>query len=87
MCGSRAAKEPVIFHLKHDCRMLRNFLKEAIGDKINAIMAREAFNFRIALREIKQMVSLCLYFILRQFPNLKFSDFLPYQMRVQKIGF
>jgi len=87
MCGRRAAIEPVISYLKHDCRMLRNFLKGAIGDKINAKMAGVAFNFRIVLKEIKQIVSFCLHFILRQFPNLKFSNFLPYKMRVQKIGF
>ena len=52
-CRSRAAIEPIIGHLKQDHRMLRNFLKGVTGDKINAIMAGAAFNFKIALREIK----------------------------------
>jgi IS5 family transposase len=52
-CKSRAAIEPVISHLKHDHRMLRNYLKGFIGDKINAILAGAAFNFKIKLREIR----------------------------------
>jgi len=52
-CKSRAAIEPVISHLKHDHRMLRNYLKGFTGDKINAILAGAAFNFKIKLREIR----------------------------------
>ena len=43
--------------------MLRNFLKGVIGDKINSILAGAAFNFRIALREIKEMIYFWVYFI------------------------
>ena len=75
MCRSRAAIEPVISHLKHDCRMLRNFLKGVIGDKINAILAGAAFNFRIALGEIKEMISFWLYFFQRLFQNKNHSPF------------
>lgn len=60
-CRSRAAIEPIIGHLKQDHRMLRNFLKGVIGDKINAIMAGAAFNFKIALREIKKRIIFCLF--------------------------
>jgi IS5 family transposase len=52
-CKSRAAIEPVISHLKHDHRMLRNYLKGFTGDKINAMLAGAAFNFKIKLREIR----------------------------------
>ena len=52
-CKSRAAIEPVISHLKHDHRMLRNYLKGFTGDKINALLAGAAFNFKIRLREIR----------------------------------
>ena len=52
-CKSRAAIEPVISHLKHNHRMLRNYLKGFTGDKINAILAGAAFNFKIRLREIR----------------------------------
>ena len=75
MCRSRAAIEPVISHLKHDCRMIRNFLKGVIGDKINAILAGAAFNFRIALREIKEMISFWLYFFQHLFQNKNHSPF------------
>jgi transposase, IS5 family len=42
----RAAIEPVIGHLKHDYRMLRNFLKGSYGDSINVMMAAAAMNFK-----------------------------------------
>ena len=35
----RAAIEPIIGHLKHQYRMVRNYLKGKIGDKINAMLA------------------------------------------------
>lgn len=55
-CKSRAAIEPIIGHIKSDHRMQRNFLKGAIGDKINAILAGAAFNFKKSLNEIKNFV-------------------------------
>ena len=63
-CRSRAAIEPIIGHLKQDHRMVRNFLKGVEGDKINAIMAGAAFNFKIALREIKKRL---LFWLFRDF--------------------
>ena len=42
----RAAIEPVIGHLKHDYRMVRNFLKGSYGDAINLMMAASAMNFK-----------------------------------------
>lgn len=42
----RAGIEPLISHVKHDHRMLTNFLKGATGDKTNALMACCAFNLR-----------------------------------------
>lgn len=55
-CQSRAAIEPVIEHIKDDCRMARNYLKGIIGDEINAILAGAAFNFRRLLRVIEQEI-------------------------------
>jgi len=55
----RAAIEPVISHLKSDFKMARNFLKGVSGDKINALMAGAAFNFKRLLRKIAQAI-LCL---------------------------
>jgi IS5 family transposase len=42
----RAAIEPVIGHLKHDYRMIRNYLKGTVGDQINVLMAAAAMNFK-----------------------------------------
>lgn len=83
MCKSRAAIEPVISHIKHDCRMARNFLKGQIGDKINALMAGAAFNFRVALREIRKKGSFWLQNIRRQIEELELIRF--YQFQLNKI--
>jgi transposase, IS5 family len=69
-CKSRAAIEPIIGHIKSDHRMLRNFLKGVEGDKINAILAGAAFNFKKALNEIKAFV----FFYLRFWGNTCFKQ-------------
>jgi len=69
-CKSRAAIEPVIGHIKHDHRMLRNFLKGTTGDQMNATLAAAAFNFKRLLRKIKDEI-LWLLFDLRYILNLK----------------
>lgn len=53
-CRSRAAIEPVIGHVKHDCRMARNYLKGTIGNEINAFLAAAGFNFKGLLNKIKE---------------------------------
>lgn len=50
---SRAGIEPIIGHLKHDHRMVRNYLKGELGDKVNTIMAGTAFNLKKMLLKIK----------------------------------
>ena len=45
-CRRRAAIEPIIGHLKSDYRMARNYLKGAIGDQINLLMAACAWNLK-----------------------------------------
>lgn len=55
-CRSRAAVEPVIGHIKHDCRMVRNYLKGDMGDDINALLAAAGFNFRGLLKKIKRKI-------------------------------
>lgn len=52
-CRSRAAIEPIIGHVKQDCRMERNYLKGFQGDEINALLAAAGFNFRRILRKIE----------------------------------
>lgn len=53
----RAGIEPVIGHLKHDHRMIRNFLKGIEGDFNNALLAAIGFNLRKKLNELTQSFS------------------------------
>ena len=46
----RSAVEAIISHVKHDFRMLRNYLKGITGDKINLLLAAAAFNFKKWMR-------------------------------------
>jgi IS5 family transposase len=50
---ARAGIEPIIGHIKHDHGMLRNYLKGAAGDKVNALLAAAAFNFKKKLNRTK----------------------------------
>lgn len=59
----RAGIEPIIGHLKHDHRMIRNYLKGSIGDSINLLLAAAAFNFKKWMREIKELLFLFFYFL------------------------
>ncbi len=45
-CRRRAAIEPIIGHLKSDYRMARNYLKGALGDHINLLLAAVAWNLK-----------------------------------------
>ena len=47
--SKRAAIEPVIGHLKASYRMGRNYLKGILGDKLNAMLAAAAMNFKRAM--------------------------------------
>jgi transposase, IS5 family len=42
----RAAIEPVIGHLKHNYRMMRNYLKGTVGDQLNVMLSAAAMNFK-----------------------------------------
>jgi len=41
-CRSRAGIEGLISHLKHDHRMIRNYLSGTAGDKINTLLTAAA---------------------------------------------
>ncbi len=60
-CRSRSAIEPIIGHLKTDCRLMRNYLKGTQGDQINALMAAAALNFRRLLRKFERDLIFCLF--------------------------
>ena len=55
----RAAIEPVIGHLKHDYRMIRNYLKGTAGDAINVMMAAAAMNFKRIMNKWTQQFIFC----------------------------
>lgn len=64
---ARAGIEPIIGHIKHDHRMLRNYLRGVTGDKINTILAATAFNFKKKLSRIKAEVLFYYFFKTRIF--------------------
>lgn len=55
---ARAGIEPVIGHVKHDHRMLRNYLLDQIGDNMNSILAAAGFNLKKMLRRLKSEAKL-----------------------------
>lgn len=61
----RAAIEPVISHLKHDYRMMRNYLKGASGDTINLLLAASAMNFKRVMNLWKQGIRVPLLFLVK----------------------
>lgn len=58
---ARAGIEPVIGHIKHDHRMIRNFLKGVLGDIVNAICASMGFNLKKRLNQIAFLQILVLF--------------------------
>ena len=70
----RAAIEPIIGHLKHDYRMIRNYLKGAIGDEINVMLSAAAMNFKRIMnlwkQELRTFLSAFL-FLINYFTKLK----------------
>lgn len=61
----RAAIEPVIGHLKHDYRMIKNYLKGTAGDAINVMMAAAAMNFKRIMNKWTEQFIFCFKNILQ----------------------
>ena len=55
-CRSRAGIEGLISHLKHDHRMLRNYLSGTAGDRINTLLAAAAYNMKKWMRLKKEEI-------------------------------
>ena len=55
-CRSRAGIEELILHLKHDHRMLRNYLSGTAGDQINTLLAAAAYNMKKWMRLKRQEI-------------------------------
>ena len=72
-CRKRAGVEPIIGHVKYDCRMIRNYLKGTVGDSVNAFLAGAGFNFKGLLRKIKEEILWPIFSMLysqrKLFPN------------------
>lgn len=66
----RAAIEPVISHLKHDYRMLRNFLKGSFGDSVNVMMAAAAMNFKRMMNKWKEEHRFFGHFLIRLYKGI-----------------
>jgi len=67
----RAGIEPVIGHIKHDHRMLRNYLSGELGDGMNSLLAAAGFNMKKMLNRLKvQMISFIINFYFRIFQIL-----------------
>ncbi len=50
---ARAGIEPVIGHIKHDHRMIRNYLSGELGDTLNTLLAAAGFNMKKMLNRLK----------------------------------
>ena len=71
---ARAGIEPVIGHIKHDHRMIRNYLSGTQGDTINTLLAAAGFNMMKMLRRIKvETIDRCQYLLgsLVHYMNIK----------------
>lgn len=55
-CQSRAGIEGLISHLKHNHRMLKNYLRGTAGDKINTLLVEAAYNMKKWIRLEKQKI-------------------------------
>ena len=69
---ARAGIEPVIGHIKHDHRMIRNYLSGTQGDAINTLLAATGFNMMKILRRIKgESINFCLNLLVTLENNIK----------------
>jgi len=55
-CRSRAGIEGLTSHLKHDHRMIRNYLSGTAGDQINTLLATAAYNMKKWMRLKQQEI-------------------------------
>jgi transposase, IS5 family len=76
-CRSRAGIEGLISHLKHDHRMLRNYLSGSAGDQINTLLAAAVYNMKKWMRLTREeMLNLifCLFFRRLIIPQVNISS-------------
>lgn len=61
---ARAGIEPVIGHVKHDHRLIRNFLKGCVGDDNNPLLAAVGFNLKKRFNRIIEEIAIWLQIVL-----------------------
>lgn len=66
---ARAGIEPIIGHVKHDHRMLVNYLSGTQGDAINTLLAATGFNMMKMLRKLQSEAQNFVRFITNRFYN------------------
>jgi transposase, IS5 family len=65
-CRSGAGIEGLLSHLKHDHRMIRNYLSGTAGDQINTLLAFAAYNVKKEMRLKRQeIISLIFHWFLQ----------------------
>jgi IS5 family transposase len=82
---ARAGIEPVISHIKHDHRMLRNYLKGVIGDQLNTILAGTGYNLKKMLNRIKEQILFDLIQILNLWKILFYKNMDPKKTGLFKV--
>lgn len=73
LCRRRAAIEPIIGHIKSDCRMQRNYLSGWVGDQMNALLAATGFNLRKRLNQIRRTIFVLIWQVLQTFIKTRLS--------------
>jgi len=68
---ARAGIEPVISHIKHDHRMIRNYLSGELGDIMNTLLAATGFNMKKMLRRLRSQVLNYFFKLLARIVNLR----------------
>lgn len=66
----RSVVEPIIGHVKHDCRMVRNYLKGTLGDDVNAVLAATGHNVRRLLAWLRKLFGLGFYWLFSRLEKL-----------------
>jgi len=53
-------------HLKSDYRLMRNYLKDSLGDSINLMLAAAAFNLKKLMRQLQGLLRFLLCFLVKE---------------------
>ncbi len=71
---ARAGIEPVIGHIKHDHRMIRNYLSGELGDTLNTLLAAAGYNMKKMLNRLKAGTNNFVFYIYWRIFSPSFSS-------------